>query len=591
MSTLEQSRQAIDAFIEVGSQLGRRRRDKSVFEQLHSACEALLSLDGLDLDYLDAELRSRPNALNGLMSVRGGLLDEVADVLDDYVAQELQDWFEECEAEIAEHFAHRARSAQRRFDADDAPESIVLFRPAAVAPGRSAKALIGDFHFAYANSFEGRVLWDRRVFDIDYPAVSMLAMASLVSQLTFDEHVLPKWQPGPLFRYHPERFRQTRSGYLRGINSFRSKRQPPRTDDELLERLNQEVGFISQEINALSARFPLKGRQGQKAPPLDAEIDMFMLFDQFDAAGRQIFDLPPLLVEMFRNTDIENVPLDMLHSPYQSYFLHFGPQTDLELDGWPVDGAYVTHIPEQGLLQIQLVSRPTEDSAIRQWHSKAEPSFAFSFDQSTATMDVGMALDTVFAARLAESARQVAVGNIETGAHIEEASRALSAEGFDLSGFHVQPKVSEGAAERTEIDKRRFPIFREALRLVINSICYLTAYPEDNGPQWPDDTPASLREKATTGSDKEVKRAKSKLESLGFKAVHLCGQHFRRTAVGDYESTDRTVKRGWRRGHWLRQAYGERHSLRKLQWRMPTIVNRNRPPTDEPLDGHIYMVD
>lgn len=595
MPRAEESRPAIDAFVAAGSQLARGRYDNAMLRQLDSACDALMEQSALDLGYLDALLRSRPAALNGLMSVEGGILEILTDeVLDHYAAPDLADWFEECEQGITEHFARVAHSQRIAFDYRDSPETTAVFRPAAAAPGRGANAIIGDFYFVHANGFEGRVMWDRRVFDIEYPAIAMLTSASFVSELSFDAHVLPRWQPGPLFRYHPERFKQSRACYLRPVYSTRAASKPPRSNDEFMARFNEEAGRIMRESNALSLRFPLKEKLTQPFPASEAtksELELFMLYDQFEESGRQIFDLPPILAEMFRNTDVENVPLDMLHSPYQSYFLYFGPQDDLEFEeDWLVDGAYVTHIPEDGLLQVMLVSRPTDDSDIRHWHSKPEPCFVFAFDKSTKTMDVGTALDTVLSARLSALAREVAVGNAEASADIEKAQRALMADGIDVSGMHVIPNISEGAAARIEISKQRFPVFREALRLVINGICYLTAYPEDTDPQWPADAPQALREKAVAGTDKEAKRAKSKLESLGYKAVHLCGQHFRRTEAGQYESTDRSVKSGWRRGHWKRQHYGVARSLRKLQWRMPVMVNRSQPSNDPP-EGHLYMID
>lgn len=154
----------------------------------------------------------------------------------------------------------------------------------------------------------------------------------------------------------------------------------------------------------------------------------------------------------------------------------------------------------------------------------------------------------------------------------------------------IRPGVSQNAAVRAQETKRRFPVFRDAMRLVVNGICYLTAYPDDSDPPWPAEAPAALREKATSGTKKEAKRAKSKLEALGFTPVHLAGAHFRRTLVGVFETTDRTVHRHFRRGHWKRQAYGVGLALRKLQWRMPVIVNRDRPSDDTP-PGHLYLVD
>lgn len=590
MSTLEDSRAAINALVDVGMFIARSRDDKKAFSLLDAACQELLEQDEIDFEYLDTALRSRPTALNALMSVNGGLLDVlIEEVFDEVGSSELIEWLEACDEEIEQRVT-RIAAESKRPAVGAVPESIVVFRPASPAPGRSGNAMIGDYHFFNERALDGRILWDRRIFDIPYPAVAMLGAAAFVSDFTYDARVLPRWQPCPLFRFHPERFKQTRSWYLKPIQALRKNRPAPKSNNEAVMHFNLEAQHIIQESANLSARTPLKGRQvGTDA--LDGELSLFVLFDQFQRCGRQIFDIPPILSEMFRNTDVENVPIDMLHSPYESFFLHFGPQDDLELEeNWSVDGAYITHMPKSKLLQVVLVARPKDDAAVRLWHSTPEPCYAFVFDESTATMDVGMALDTVLSAKLAEYDKQIAGGNAEMEANLKRARGELESRGVDLSKYQISARVAEGAAKRAQVEKKRFPVFREALRLVINSICYLTAYPEDSDSVWPDDTPVALRTKAVSSNEKEAKRAKSKLEALGYSAVHTCGQYYRQKEPGLNESTGQTVKRHWRKGHWLRQFHGEGRLLRKLQWRMPRLINRHLNP-DDPVDGHIYMVD
>lgn len=71
------------------------------------------------------------------------------------------------------------------------------------------------------------------------------------------------------------------------------------------------------------------------------------------------------------------------------------------------------------------------------------------------------------------------------------------------------------AKERLEQVDRRHPVYRAALQLVVNALCYMTAYPDDITSVWPQGTPVSLKEKADNGQGKEAMRAKSKLAALG----------------------------------------------------------------------------
>jgi hypothetical protein len=145
------------------------------------------------------------------------------------------------------------------------------------------------------------------------------------------------------------------------------------------------------------------------------------------------------------------------------------------------------------------------------------------------------------------------------------------------------------AKERLEEVNQRHPVYRAALRLVVNALCYVTAYPEDIKPVWPEGTPVSLREKADHGRGKEAMRAKSKLAALGYVPVHVCGQRLEdeRKRIG--MANHGQVASHWRRGHWRNQAHGPERLLRKLIWVMPVLVGASRRD-DGPATGHLYLV-
>jgi len=142
-------------------------------------------------------------------------------------------------------------------------------------------------------------------------------------------------------------------------------------------------------------------------------------------------------------------------------------------------------------------------------------------------------------------------------------------------------------ADRVAKENREgFPTFREALRLIVNALCYLVAYPDDVETRYPDGTPPALLEKLKRATKpKERQRTTSKLLSMGYTRVHFCGR-----AVHEHElvAPRGEVAPHWRRGHWRRQAAGPKHSERKLIWIMPTIVRRDK---GEPERGRIYLVD
>jgi hypothetical protein len=129
------------------------------------------------------------------------------------------------------------------------------------------------------------------------------------------------------------------------------------------------------------------------------------------------------------------------------------------------------------------------------------------------------------------------------------------------------------------------------LKLIVNSLAYLTAYPKDVETKWPSNTPSTLlKQLAKTDNRNEQRRIQSKLASMGFTPVHICGRRLadeiERNAVAVAGHGQRAVH--WRRGHWRRQPHGPQNSLRKLLWLMPTLVNPSGSQ-EEPL-GHLYLV-
>src|SRR5208283_564003 len=92
--------------------------------------------------------------------------------------------------------------------------------------------------------------------------------------------------------------------------------------------------------------------------------------------------------------------------------------------------------------------------------------------------------------------------------------------------FRTVDVSSTLATERQTIIERRHPVYQAMLRLVVNALCYLVAYPDDIDTVWPERTPDALKKSFLFGQGKERMRAKSKLAELGYVPVHVCGKRF-----------------------------------------------------------------
>jgi hypothetical protein len=124
----------------------------------------------------------------------------------------------------------------------------------------------------------------------------------------------------------------------------------------------------------------------------------------------------------------------------------------------------------------------------------------------------------------------------------------------------------------------------------VNALRYVSAYPDDTSTAWHEETPPRLKRKALLGKAKEQKRARSKLEALGYVPVHICGQQLASkidTHVNPATGL-RHVTTHWRRGHWHNQAFGPGRSLRRLIWVMPVRVGAG--DTKKGDTGRLYLV-
>ena len=311
------------------------------------------------------------------------------------------------------------------------------------------------------------------------------------------------------------------------------------------------------------------------------EVNRAVTYGGFCAHGRNIFDFEAALVDMFLQTDVGEVPASIIHLPYSVQYLAFGPSPELELPGGRrVDGAYVYVQQLEGgqWLHVDLTTAP--DGAIE----RGPASFIVQQDLGyhlVFQMDSERRL-----ADVVEEALQEEIGDtLAPDSHERDFAQA-AIEARD-QGLTLTSSRRQGGERRAKKLRAGFPIFRKALNLVVNALCFLTAYPDEATAEWPSDAPPSLVKKADAGkSYKEKRRAESKLLPLGFTRINFCRLH--RQGKQSTAAAAGPAKTHWRRGHWRNQPHGEGRSLRKLIWIMPVLVNADAE--DHSRLGHVYSV-
>ncbi len=398
----------------------------------------------------------------------------------------------------------------------------------------------------------------------------------------------PALRPLPTWKYHPERFKGVMPFATRVAQIGRECKGNPDT-----HTLNALIGAWQDADTHGFAAKPLRERVASASRNSRAMFrltDMLMFHAVFAANGRQIFDIPSQLGEMFRRTDIDDITAESIKVPYPGIYLHFGPQQDLAFDpDWIPEGAYVYELRDDGdgdrVLQFCIVFAPTDLERYRDFDVHIEPVYTQALAQAHMKMPLGEAVDLVLSDKLAQLRKEAGSKTMPGLEEAGEANRLAQERGVTL----VSTQAERASAELEGVGPQH-RCYLEMLKLIVNSLAYLTAYPKDVETQWPAKTSASLlKQLAKTDNRNEQRRIQSKLAALGFTPVHLCGrrlaQEIERAAASQGQGS-RTAH--WRRGHWRRQPHGPQNSLRKLVWLMPTLVNP-AGSTEEPL-GHLYLV-
>lgn len=432
-----------------------------------------------------------------------------------------------------------------------------------------------------------RACFDARNFETTNLQSLLLAstLVPTLHALEFEHAKVPTIKAGPMYRYHPERMKVSRR-YLKKALQARAA-VSIRTEDQALAVMNAQIGMIIQEANAALLEFGLREKGDDRGmQPLYAEHDLLQITQIFVADGKQIFDMPPRLVDMLAHSDSDDLQVSQLKTPYRTQYIHVGPRPDIEFErGWRFDGAYVIATPER--IAMYLTTVPNEPRDLRRWVYHAEPTFSFVFEADDFPLDIGTAVDVSVARWLAKLDEDVA-----RAPELQAGSDEFASE-FGLAPGALRVVTGERVtAERARILGRK-EAAHAALTIVVNALCYLTAYPDDVERQWQPEAPADLVAQLSQGKTPGARRrAEMALNDRGYGIVHLCGMHFRKDPdlSAEMEGLGVGVRTHWRRGHFRNQPHGPQRALRKLVWIMPILVNAEQLQAGAEVPGRIYRV-
>ena len=391
-----------------------------------------------------------------------------------------------------------------------------------------------------------------------------------------------------IWRYHPQRQIESTPWGKAIVQVARQSSLAVSVDD-----LNHLVGDFFHELNEFLCSRPLRIRttdKPEKGRAYSRYGEMLTQVVAYLRAGKQIYDFPPLLAEMFRHTDIDDIALEHVRLPYSTVYPHFGLQKEMPMgDGWYAEGAYLTEIRDEDggrHCNITLACGTESFDRFLQFDRTLEPGYSMALGPDRQTMSLAEAVELHLADKI-----NYLKSDIANADKFEAEVAQQIADG--LAPPHAISVRSRNSQDELDRLMPRHESFLKLLRLAVNALVYLNAYPDDVETHWPAKTsPSKLRELAKAKDKKSKTRVLSELAKAGFTPVHLCGRRVQEqidaqnAAMPDPDR--RTVAMHWVRGHWRRQAHGPGYSLRKIIWRMP-LLRGTRPAAGEEPPGHVYL--
>lgn len=324
----------------------------------------------------------------------------------------------------------------------------------------------------------------------------------------------------------------------------------------------------------------LNNHLGNQTDILNNESSLLFENIRFNNRGKNIFYFPEPISELFRKTDVNDIKIENIKFPYNTFYLAFGPQTDFDLGEEPngqnyFDGAYINKLTDE-ILEIRLTSSKSgrDYSKQKDWFKYPDILHYISLHFTSTEETLTSAIDR----------------------HIDEAEKSFQEwenmpKTIDLDGqeVNVNPMSNQGSERQRRIRRivDNTEKFREIAGLIFNAICYLTYYDSEVSTFYTNNPSSTFIDKAKKAKSKRQKNeVEEKMRKGLFSKIKICG-HSIKNIGKENVSGNGSVASHWRRGHWRNQNYGSERNMSRLIWIQPTLVRKDK---GDPEQGHIYTV-
>lgn len=305
--------------------------------------------------------------------------------------------------------------------------------------------------------------------------------------------------------------------------------------------------------------------------PVQSEIANVQVFGNYMAGGKIILDMAKVLCQALLHTDAADVPCGELVFPFKSFYIHFGGDAGLHDSGMAIEGVFVHKEGDRVLFELA----PGGFGSVGYLSLPAGEFMVGGF------LLLGDPKKTVSQA-LHDSINGIVEGNKAMLEQIAVLEKQLSQQ------YGQVIRVPTGIDDL----QGKEPLLLKVLNLVINTLFYINAEPDDVQEDWGRETPKeALEELRKTDKAGTIKTLENSLLKAGYTKVRIVGRRYGESiagqAVGEAISSGRTMPTHFRRGHLRHQAHGPEHALRKWIFVAPVVVNLS---AGQDLPGRIYDV-
>ncbi|ODP35003.1 hypothetical protein [Pandoraea sp. ISTKB] len=338
--------------------------------------------------------------------------------------------------------------------------------------------------------------------------------------------------------------------------------------------LNEMSTSLLHAYNADILALPFAQRPMRPTPLLAQAVSLAFSYAKFFVAGRQIYEFGPEIRDALVGADHRDIPLSALTLPFQSVYLHFGPQ-GFTIKGAKFEGAYVS----EGAGAIEILLCTSQDREYSRGTRFTDPPkyqyLAINTSKEAADTPLGDIISRTVASEISEL----------------KLRSELPSDPDELPPGFVDMR-REGSAEDLAAYRLGVENIDDAMRLVVNSLLFVSAYREHVVPAWGDNTPPSLTRVAEDPSTKPKLRqaAKRQLISNGYYKVNFVGTRFDYTRCAHEADHGREVRPHWRRAHWRLQHFGEGRQESRMVLIRQVLVNAEKLSAAEGLPGRISEV-